>query len=373
MREYLPLANSSVISHGRRLVLNDNSGVVSNLAVVIVTWRDYVYTAACVHSLLASNLKPKLIVVVDNGTNDITSQRLEEILTCTRADSTCPCANEELNNFCLLAEEFNFIYPNDFLNHNGLIRSPNTLVTLITAAENEGFARGNNLGIEFLSNIGHEGCIWMLNNDAYVATDCIDKIVSHGQKSRLPELFGTALVEYHNPKIIQALGGTLVEPWLSSRPNFAGKELSSILTKDKVVQADFPIGASMLSWSDRLYEKRHPMYEGYFLYYEEVELCMDLGISYCPIYVDALVGHIGGATTGDDKFQNTKKRSLTRDYYGTRSRVIYCSRHKNRNITYVIVFCIGLVLKRFISMKFTLSIAVARGLIDGLKLVRSSI
>lgn len=362
MQRDAPLSNSAHSNPVRKLVMDASGECITNLAVVIVTWRDHVHTAACLHSLLASRMRPRWIVVVDNGSDDETSQCLHEFLTGGREieiHEPFSCLVAPLNASAH-ARCFSYITLDDMSVAFNPNEQPNkTLVRLITANDNGGFSSGNNIGIRYLEHVKHDGCIWLLNNDAYVAPDCINKLVLHGRQDGLPELFGTALVEYHEPERIQALGGMLSKLWLSPRNNFAGQMLHGVLIHQIVVGADYPVGASMLTWSDKLYRKNQPLFEGYFLYYEEPDLCAELGVAKCPIYVDAVVAHVGGATTGD-AVRRKGKPSFARDYYGTRSRVIF-SRRRGRGVVLVSLFCLLLAAKRLSTMNLRGAMSVLRG------------
>lgn len=101
------------------------------LAIIIVNWNSYDDTAACLSSLRKLTFDAYEIVVVDNGSEDGSGQRLKN--------------------------EFDEI-------------------TLLLNSKNEGFTGGNNKGIHYAFNSGFE-YLMLLNNDTIVTPDFVQPLL----------------------------------------------------------------------------------------------------------------------------------------------------------------------------------------------------
>lgn len=352
----------------RRLIADATQSCVVNLAVVIVTWRDHKYTIGCLRSLLLAPMRPRFVVIVDNGSADETGRYIDAYLSGVSVLNTRnPFTNQErISGIHEHARVFHYLGSNRagepaVLSGDGRT----TLVSLIVSAHNGGFASGNNIGIHHLQQVGFNGCVWLLNNDAYVAPDCVAALYRRSDVGPLPLLFGTALVEYSDVNVVQALGGVLSSRFLSPKHARVNRAINGIAAEDSVVYADYPVGASLLTWADQLYTRTFPLFEGYFLYFEEADLRSTLKVSECPIFLDAVVAHVGGAATGDNAVKIRAKRSFSRDYYGTRSRVLYARRHAKGSLFFVALFCALLVVKRVLSLDLKAAWIVARGAFSG--------
>lgn len=354
----------------RRLTTCEASkNCINNLAVVVVTWRDVRHTIACLHSLISSAMRPRFVVVVENGSDDETACGIDSFLAGAEAA-------EIYNPFQRLVstiratdygKEYRYLGLNQSVELTALTGDANsTLVVLLSSPVNGGFASGNNIGIRYLEQAGFVGCVWMLNNDAYVVSDCIAALYHHSERHPLPILFGTLLVEYFDVNIVQAAGGQISPRFLSPNHLATGTARDALVNKQQIILADYPVGASMLTWTDQLYTRREPLFEGYFLYFEEPDLRATLGLVKCPIFLDAVVAHVGGAATGDEAMRGRTKRSFARDYYGTRARIVYGRRHARHNVPFVVLFCLALVVKRLLMFDFKAAGAVAKGSLNGI-------
>lgn len=107
------------------------------VGVALVNWNSGTLTLDCVRSLLGGTVRPDLIVVVDNASQDGSPEQLEA--------------------------QFG---------HN---------IVLIRNAGNEGFAGANNQAIAYLLQHNAD-YLWILNNDTIVAADCLARLLSVAQR-----------------------------------------------------------------------------------------------------------------------------------------------------------------------------------------------
>jgi GT2 family glycosyltransferase len=134
---------------------------------------------------------------------------------------------------------------------------------------------------------------------------------------------GSTLLHYHDPRRIQALGGSSYNPWLGR-----GRHISGGLPADKstiqpsAVESDlsYVVGASMLV-RRRFLEEVGLMSEHYFLYFEELDWALRarsrFSLAYSP---NSVVYHKEGASTGSSAL--AVRRSRLADFYSSRNRML---------------------------------------------------
>lgn len=196
-------------------------------------------------------------------------------------------------------------------------------VHVIEGGRNGGFSYGNNLAAKYFSDLDIS-YFWMLNPDTFPSKDSLANLLAVFEQkpacgavgSRLQDVDGTRQVAAFNfPKpfgeFVNALRFGLIERML---PRYViAYELPDVLQK-----VDWVAGASMLvRWED--FKLVGFMDEGYFLYFEEVDLCFELtkvgrNIYYAP---ESIVVHHVGAATG---ISDTRKKSPRRPQYWFDSR-----------------------------------------------------
>lgn len=106
------------------------------IGVVILNYRTYKDTIECVYSILRQTYVNFHIAIVENGSD-----------------------NQSLK---ILTKEF--------------VKNP--LVTIIKSTENLGFARGNNLGINYLSDVKQCEYVFVLNSDTIVHEKVLEEVLA---------------------------------------------------------------------------------------------------------------------------------------------------------------------------------------------------
>ena len=219
--------------------------------VILVNFKGAHDTAACLRSLHASDVVPR-IVVVDNTPHD-----------------------PELPD--VIAE-----YPD---------------VHLICAPDNLGFGGGNNLGINWAMSQTDCEFIFIFNNDAIVEADTITKLEASLDNHPEAGMVTPRIVFMDKPKVLWYGGGEV--SWLRGAavaPGFLGDSDAPLALQARDVS--FASGCAMLV-------RRHLMAqlggfdERFFMYEEDLELCLrtqELGwtIRYEP---GALVLHVVQASS----------------------------------------------------------------------------
>jgi len=188
-------------------------------------------------------------------------------------------------------------------------------IKFIQNLKNEGFAGGNNRGIEQSSG----QIILLLNNDTEVEPRFIEPIVELFSADEQIGVISSKILYYHSPGIIQYAGGERINS-LTARGNFIGTGEADNGQYDKPHQTYLAHGAAMAirrSVVDRI----GLLPEVYFLYYEELDFCeyalrTGFTIWYQP---QSVVLHKESMSVG--------KISALKVYYQNRNRLLFIRRN----------------------------------------------
>jgi GT2 family glycosyltransferase len=241
-----------------------------NVAIVVIHFENLEQTLMCLGSLAEINYPNYRIIVVDNS--------------------------PEARQGQLLLQQF-------------------PQITLLEMERNLGFSGGCNAGIAHALDNGFE-YVWLINNDARSKADSLCELIHAAKKLPDAGVLGGALLEQKKDGI-ERTGMGYIDYW---RAKTFTREASSMDVK----ACDWVCGGNMLLSAAAL-AHCGAFDDAYFLYKEDVELCVRLTRSgYECVYVPgAEVFHEGsGSTSG--------QRSIWRYYYGARNRMLFFSRYASR-------------------------------------------
>lgn len=346
----------------------------SRTGIVLVNWNGWRDTIECLESVFQLENFDGPVVVCDNASSDNSLEILKdwaEGLICAIPESTDLCIRDLVKRQgerIAISYELLKCRPNSdliptFNNTESSKNSPAKRLYLIDIGENLGFAGGNNVGIKLLKSLPEIDFFWLLNNDTVVTRDTLSTVENAHQISREPIIFGTTLLEYHKPELIQACGASFSRLTFAVRHLYEGKSIEAIKSMPEIVQADYPVGASLFV-NRAFIDQVGLMSEDYFLYHEEIDWVLrDRWPSRAYIVPRAFVYHKCGASVGNDK---NKPKSLTSDYYTLRGRIIL-----SRKIGYFcyinsVFFSLYSLSKRLLRMnKFSCIFNAFNGIRDG--------
>ena len=195
------------------------------LFVILLNWNGKTDTLECLRSL-AKITSPKFqTLVVDNGSHD---------------DSVMAIRRE---------------FP---------------LIPILETKANLGFAEGNNRGIAWALDKGAEW-ILLLNNDTIAAPDCLEAFMKATQTKPNAKIFGAKIYRYHEPNVIDHLGGY----WKADLAEFispAQGKLDDGISYEAMQPADYVCAAALFMHKSvpdaiGLLEPR------FFLFWEETDFC----------------------------------------------------------------------------------------------------
>jgi GT2 family glycosyltransferase len=288
------------------------------VSIIIINWNGWQDTIECLNSVLKINYPHFDLIVVDNGSQDDSIEKLEEY-------------SSELR-----------------LNSSGFV--------LIKKSKNYGFALGNNIGINYAMENLNPDYILLLNNDTVVDTYFLDQLVKTGEENPKNGIIGPVVYYYHQKHKISIYGGNLnLYTGLTSYPHLD--------THDSGIQSeiDYISGCCLLIKKSAI-EKVGLLKSNYFLYYEDVEWCYrvkkhDYRIIYQPA---AKIFHKESPTA----------KNPTGVYYLTRNRWWFMKEYTN-TIQYSIFFVLSLLYFLYHSLRLMksreLSYALYNGMRDGIR------
>lgn len=208
-------------------------------------------------------------------------------------------------------------------------------IKMIRSDKNLGFAGGNNLGVAASTG----DYLFFINNDAEVTQDALPRLLQLFQERPRLGIVSPLLV-YENTQpttqldTIQYAGTTPVHP-LTARNTTIGAMEPDNGQYNEPRQTAYAHGAAMLMPREVL-ENVGTMYEGFFLYYEELDWCERIRKAGYEIYIEprAKIIHKESIAVG--------KTSTLKTYYITRNRILFMRRNKSRMD--VVLFTLFLVL-----------------------------
>jgi GT2 family glycosyltransferase len=283
------------------------------LYTILVNWKGWGDTIACLRSLIATEHDALTVVVCDNASPDDSIERLthwaDEALA--RADSPMP--RPELMRVSRRTE---WVIPGD-----GWFR-----FVLLENNDNLGFAGGNNTGIALA--LADPACryVFILNNDTEVAADALHQLEAKAAAAPEYAIVGATLVFHEQPDTVQGLGACYSRFGAHAKTMFAGGSLSALPPVEEIEsKMDYVLGAAMFVRADVL-RRTAGLSEAYFLYYEELDLSQRLlsgeRLGWAP---EAVIRHKVGGSIGTGRAK--LRASNTSIYYDHRSKIRFYRTH----------------------------------------------
>lgn len=192
---------------------------------IIVNWNLATETIPCIESLLAAGAPAGQIVVVDNGSQDDSVERLAE------------CFGHQIH--------------------------------LISHPHNLGFAGGNNIGIEYALGRGAEWVL-LINNDTIVDPTFLQELMDAVAQHPTHQIIGPLILYYTEPKRIWSLGDRLIPGTLITRRLWHDVPVPKQLAA--FIEVDF-LNACCMLIHRTVFEQIGLLNANYFMYAEDVDFC----------------------------------------------------------------------------------------------------
>ncbi len=185
----------------------------------------------------------------------------------------------------------------------------------IFSPENLGFAGGNNLAIKACN----ADLIYLLNNDTLVEPDFLDPIPELFLRDEKIGIVSSRLMYAYENNLVQFAGSKGMNPYTGRSFSIGWKEPDR-----EEFHRSYPTatahGAAMCIRRDLL-EKTGLLWEGYFLYYEELDYC-----ERCK-HAGYSIWYCGSSEVRHKESKSTGKDSPLKTYYLNRNRLIFIRRN----------------------------------------------
>lgn len=320
------------------------------VGVIILNYLKSADTIECLESVMKSDYENFTVMVVNNGGDKESSDKLTKwAFGVTAYDAvegamkkySYPPSPKPLKLYKTAYDEdkgFSFI------------SGEKGGVALIETAVNKGYAAGNNAGIKYGLENENLSYFWILNSDTVVEPYAMRQLVSHAEKLKEKNIktamTGSKLYYYGAEKVLNGVNG-IYNKW-SGTGRLRGAFEKDLGQYDKGgFRIDYISGASMLVSAEFIKDAGF-MYEGYFLFYEEMDWAVrarakGYGLAFCP---QSIVWHKEGASTGSSS--KGSKNSVISEFYGLRNRIRFTRKNFPILLPFVCAGFAGVILNRII-------------------------
>jgi hypothetical protein len=286
--------------------------MIPHVSVIILNWNNWPCTIACLESLFRTEYTNYSVILVDNGSTDNSLEKIKEY-----------CAGK-ISGLCdssTALPTIRLIKANDE-KYSDLFSSPEEreifdtesgkTVFLIENEKNNGFAEGNNIGIQFALNRFPLKFVLLLNNDTVVDRFFLNHLVSAAEKYPSAGFFGPKIYyfNYHGRKDVVSQAGGRVNMW-TGRSHHIGYMNIDTGQYNQERNVDYLTGACLLVKREVI-DRIGLLPRAYFLYWEELAWCFKgqkAGFS-CVYIPDSIIWHHICASASSPTFT----------YYFTRNR-----------------------------------------------------
>ncbi len=229
----------------------------NKVAIILLNWNGYKDTIECLESLSAIDYINYEIYLVDNGSVDNSVDKIKLF--------------------------------------NKKLKLP---IKYIQNKNNEGFARGNNIGIENAMQDKDIKYFLLLNNDMVVQKDFLSKLVNEIRKTGKTGVVSPLVFNYYSQTNVSQNDSPGRFNLKNGGGNPWNKKIQELLLNKKPFFVDYTSGSCWLIKKDVV--KRTAMFNGnYFAYSEEIELAIriqKLGFKF-KVVPKSKIWHKGGATS----------------------------------------------------------------------------
>jgi GT2 family glycosyltransferase len=314
--------------------------------VLILNWNGWRDTLECLETVFRLRGLEGPVIVCDNDSRDGSIERIHAWARGRQAADEPAGGLQELTAAPLPRPIATVEYDRARAEAGGTPSDANAPLVLIRTGGNLGFAGGNNVGLRYALARGDLESVWLLNNDTVVDPMALQHLVDAMRAEPSMGICGSTLMEYADPRRVQARGGGTFNAWLAL-PRFigAGERRLDAPADPRGVRRRlaYVTGASMLV-SRRFLETVGLLDEGYFLYFEELDWALRAGgrftLGYAP---DSVVYHKEGRSIGT---HGGREKSLLSDRYFMRNRLLLTRKYFPRRLATVRLALLVSLLRR---------------------------
>jgi GT2 family glycosyltransferase len=244
--------------------------MTAQISIIILNWNGWNDTIECLESLYQISYPHYTVIVVDNGSADNSLEQIRSYCAGT-IQVESPFYTYDPKNKPIKVVEFSREDTEAVKGRCDRIEKipSNQKIILIKNEKNDGFAKGNNVGIRFAIENLNPDFILLLNNDTVVRNIFLDELVKSSQRDANEKIgiWSPKVMKYSHPSIIDSTGHVFSWGHIVDR----GEDVVDRGQYDKKIDVIGAIAAAALYKKEMLTDIGL-FDESFFLLYEDAEL-----------------------------------------------------------------------------------------------------
>lgn len=297
------------------------------VSIIILNYNNWRDTVECLESVFRLNYPNFRVVLVDNASKDDSLAFIQRWIGGNLDAFILPTNPLRHFSFPPVTKpiQFSLLHPRGGKYSQDSLQGRDHL-TIICTETNQGYAGGNNAGLQLALENQNPDFLWILNNDLVVEPDSLKRLVDFYTTSKKGKqkigLVGSKILFYNRPEIIQAAGGGRLNKWLAITRHLGEGERNRQQFDRELPEMAYVMGAAIFA-PVAFIQEVGLLCEDYFLYYEELDWAergKKLGwkLAYCP---ESVVYHKEGKSIGSST--DPQKRSFTSEYFALKNRITF--------------------------------------------------
>lgn len=288
------------------------------VSVIILNYNGWEDTIECLESVYQMHYPQYNVIIADNNSIDDSIEKIKNYCQ-GKIKIKSKLIQYTPKNKPIIVKQLNE------KELSGLIEQKSNFITrknliIIKNQKNYGFAKGNNIAIEYALNTLKSDYVLLLNNDTVVDKKFLNNLIEVGKIDKKIGILGSTVYFYDEPNKIQSAGIKL--NWKKGTVKTLGINDIDKKQFSDIKEVDYVDGSNMLI-KEEVFKKIGYLNSKYFLYWEETDFCVrahkaDYKIVYVP---NVKIWHKVGSTT--------KKVSGYYEYYMTRNMFWFMKKHAN--------------------------------------------
>jgi len=278
------------------------NGIYPKVSVIILNWNGWQDTLECLESIYQISYSNYDVVLVDNNSTDDSIEKIKNYckgqLEIESKYLSYQRKNKPITIIEYKEEEVKTI---NSQNYSLIIEANKTkILYLIKNPKNYGFAKGNNIGIDYALKILDPDYILLLNNDTVVDPEFMLELVLTGESNDKIGFVGAKTYFYNHENVLQAAGGGDVD----FKHGIVNEIASNIVDNgdyDSYIEIDF-VGGVCLMCKRGVIDTIGLLNPLYFMYWEDVNWCLKgLKYGYKSVYAfKSRIWHKYGTSSESD-------------------------------------------------------------------------
>lgn len=294
----------------------------SKVGIIILNWNGWNDTIECLESLFNIAYTNYDVIVVDNGSNDESINKIKEYCE-GKIEVKSRYFHYNPNNKPIGIVEYvkdeikNNIVKNKKINNY----AQNKKIILIKNTSNYGYAKANNIGITYALEKLNSDYVLLLNNDIVLDKMVLEELVEVGNRDNSIGITGATNYYYDNPNKFWFCGGK-INFWNGNVIKIGENELDKG-QYNIIKEVDYVAGTCLLIKKEVI-EKVGKLDCDYFAYWEEADFCIRAKKAGYKII------HVPKGKIWHKISSTSKKITGFFEYYNTRNIFLFMKKHASR-------------------------------------------